>query len=156
HRHRHPPVLEGPGGVGAFDLQVHLGSGGRRQGRCRHQRGAALSQGDHGIGVVDRQAVAVLGDHATPRLGHQYPSTRRTDRTCTTSSRSARGLTVSARASSLARWVINTSRACSSSSTTCRTASTEMPYSATVVEIVASTPGTSRTCRRIWYRVNTC
>ena len=70
-RHRHAAVLERAGRVGALDLEVDLAAGALGQPRRRHQRRAALAQGDDRRGLGDRQPVAVLLDHPAPLVAHR-------------------------------------------------------------------------------------
>ena len=115
HRGRHAAVLERPGRVHALDLDEHLGARALRERRRRDERRAALAERDDALLDVGGQAVGVLGDDAAPLVGHQAPSTRRTDTTRRTTSRPAMASTVLRSACSGAACVVMTRRATSAS-----------------------------------------
>ena len=124
HRGRHAAVLEGPRRVHALDLDVHLGARVLRERRRVDERRAALAEGDDVRLDVRGQAVGVLGDHAAPLVGHQDPSTRRTETTRWTTSRRSMASNVLRWAWSGAAWVVMTRCATSASpSVDCRTVS---------------------------------
>src|SRR5690606_37335447 len=152
HRHRHPAVLEGAGGVGALDLDVDLRADPLGEHGGRHERGAALAQGDHRVTGLDRQPVGVLRDHASPLVRHQSSSTLVTASTRLTDGIRATASAVAASAASLARCVTTTSTAAPSVAPVCSwvTVWIETSCSPKVPAICASTPGTSATSSRSW------
>ena len=67
-RDGHPAILERAGRVGALDLDPDLAAEPVGQHLGLDQRGTALTEGDHRIGVGHRQPLPVAGDHAAGGL----------------------------------------------------------------------------------------
>src|SRR5690606_10643915 len=144
----HAAVLERAGRVLPLDLDEHVTADELGQPARVHQRRAALAERDDGGAGRKRDPVAVLLDDSTPRGGHHdTPSTRMTDDTPRTISRSRIRLTVAASAASSASWVTTTSWA-SSPRPSWRTVLIDTSWTANTWATAASTPGRSSTS--IW------